>query len=94
MVSLVSLVTSECLAATLVAMELRFVFVLVLFVLVLFVHHTLCFDLPLRGLLLSLLLLLLRLLALLVCSSLPALSHHILPFHPVRVLVAGALVRI
>ena len=56
--------------------------------------RVLCFDLPLRGLLLSLLLLLLRLLALLVCSSLPALSHHILPFHPVRVLVAGALVRI
>ena len=56
--------------------------------------RVLCFDLPLRGLLLSLLLLLLRFLALLVCSSLLALSYHVLPFHPVRVIVAGALVRI
>ena len=45
MVSLVSLVTSESLAATLVAVEFLFVFVLVQFVLVLiihphFVHHT------------------------------------------------------
>ena len=46
MVSLVSLVTSESLAATLVAVEFLFVFVLVLFVLVLFVHQhfVVCLD--------------------------------------------------
>ena len=51
MVSLVSLVTSESLAATLVAVEFLSVFVLVLFVLVLFVlvlfvhqHFVMCLN--------------------------------------------------
>ena len=52
--------------------------------------RVLCFDLPLRGLLLSLLLLLLRLLALLVCFSLLVLTFLVLPFLLVRVLFAGA----
>ena len=53
-----------------------------------------CFDLPLRGLLLSLLLLLLRLLALLVWFATSVNTLFVLPFLPVRVLVAGADVRI
>ena len=48
------------------------------------------FHLPLRGLLLSLLLLLLRLLALLVWFATSVNTLFVLPFHPVRVLVAGA----
>ena len=52
--------------------------------------RVLCFELPLRGLLLSLLLLLLRLLTLLVCSSLLALSYLVLQYHSLWVLFAGA----
>ena len=56
----------------------------------------LCFDLPLRGLLLSLLLLLLRLLALLVRFHLLVLTLFVLPWHYLlaRVQSAGADVRI
>ena len=54
--------------------------------------RVLCFDLPLRGLLLSLLLLLLRLLVLVVISSLLVLTLFILPYHFLffRVQSAGA----
>ena len=53
----------------------------------------LCFDLPLRGLLLSLLLLLRRLLALLVCSSLLVLTLLVESLSTVQFAFTGLFVR-
>ena len=55
--------------------------------------RVLCFDLPLRGLLLSLLLLLLRLLALLVCSSLLVLTLLVESLSTVQFAFTGLQVR-
>ena len=55
--------------------------------------RVLCFDLPLRGLLLSLLLLLLRLLALLVCSSLLVPTLAVESLSSVRFAFTGLQVR-
>ena len=55
--------------------------------------RVLCFDLPLRGLLLSLLLLLLCLLALLVCSSLLVPTLAVESLSTVRFAFADSLVR-
>ena len=54
--------------------------------------RVLCFDLPLRGLLLSLLLLLLRLLALLVMSAMSVLTLTVESLLPVWVAIAGVQV--